>query len=241
MPSYNITLRMVLTSNQVGKRCSEKSNVDETTHPDHSEKSPFMEPFELAEETFPLMADDKIETNAHSLCPPSEWKVVQKRMKQNHKKEVLTRDEMFQIDDITLSAIDFGLQGYTGTPSASRARPKKKDSSKTPKRRKKEISIPISSMANPPPCTGEASQDPVIATVSTSMVSHPQSIGEASQAQTPSRYDHNVDPFKYVFKKTPKSDKERRAKTLAPRSADEPFTEPHTASKRLDFDDPPQV
>ncbi|GLJ53328.1 hypothetical protein SUGI_1137200 [Cryptomeria japonica] len=67
------------------------------------------------------------------------------------------------------------------------------------------------------------------------------SIGEASQAQTPSRYDHNVDPFKYVFKKTPKSDKERRAKTLAPRAADEPSTELHTALKRLDFDDPPQV
>ncbi|GLJ26694.1 hypothetical protein SUGI_0519600, partial [Cryptomeria japonica] len=147
------------------------------------------------------------------------------------------------IDDITLSAIDFGLQGYTGIPSASRARPKKKNISKTPKRVKKwslsfvdmlnapdspanqeraeEISIPISSMANPPPCTGEAYQDPVIATVSTSMVSHPQSIGEASEAQTCSRYGHNVDPFKYVFKKTPKSDKERRAKTLAPGSTDE--------------------
>ncbi|GLJ42301.1 hypothetical protein SUGI_0875730 [Cryptomeria japonica] len=110
--------------------------------------------------------------------------------------------------------------GYTGTPSASRARPKKNNSSKTPKRVKK---------------------DPVIATISTSMVSHPQSIGEASQAQTPSRYDHNVDPFKYVFKKTLKSDKERRAKTLGPRAADEPSTESRTASKRLDFDDPPQV
>ncbi|XP_057838157.1 uncharacterized protein LOC131048282 [Cryptomeria japonica] len=87
--------------------------------------------------------------------------------------------------------------------------------------REEEISIPISSMTNPPPCTREASQDPVIATVSPSMVSHPQSIEEASQAQTPSRYDHNVDPFKYVFKKTPKSDKERRAKTLAPRSVNE--------------------
>ncbi|XP_057852946.1 uncharacterized protein LOC131063174 [Cryptomeria japonica] len=107
--------------------------------------------------------------------------------------------------------------------------------------RAEEISIPISSMANPPPCTREASQDPVIATVSTSMVSHPQSIGEASQAHTPSRYDHNMDPFKYVFKKNPKSDKERRAKTLAPKSTDEPSIEPRTASKRLNFDDPPQV
>ncbi|XP_059073897.1 uncharacterized protein LOC131060478 [Cryptomeria japonica] len=145
--------------------------------------------------------------------------------------KVLTGDQMSQIDEITLSAIDFGLQGYTGTPSSSRARPKKKNSSKMPKRGKKrplsyvdllnapdspvdqeraeEISIHISSMANPPPCTGEASQNPVIATVSPSMVSHPQSIGEASQAQIPSRYGHNVDPFKYVFKKTPKSDKER--------------------------------
>ncbi|GLJ54538.1 hypothetical protein SUGI_1171320, partial [Cryptomeria japonica] len=52
--------------------------------------------------------------------------------------------------------------------------------------RVEEISIPISSMANPPLFTREASQDPVIATISTSMVSHPQSIGEASQAQTPS-------------------------------------------------------
>ncbi|GLJ06245.1 hypothetical protein SUGI_0034190 [Cryptomeria japonica] len=86
--------------------------------------------------------------------------------------------------------------------------------------RRYEISIPISSMANPP-CTREASQDLVIASVSTSMVSHPQSIGEASQAQTPSWYDHNVDQFKYVFKKTPKSDKERRAKTLALGSAHE--------------------
>ncbi|GLJ51643.1 hypothetical protein SUGI_1097550, partial [Cryptomeria japonica] len=51
--------------------------------------------------------------------------------------EVLTGDEMSQIDDITLSAIDFGLQGYTGTPSASRARPKKKNISKTPKHVKK--------------------------------------------------------------------------------------------------------
>ncbi|XP_057846545.2 uncharacterized protein LOC131056210 [Cryptomeria japonica] len=139
--------------------------------------------------------------------------------------------------------IDLGLQGYTGNPSVSRARSKKKNSWKTPKRVKKrplsfvdmlnapdsladqeradEISIPILSMANPPPYTGEASQDPVIASVSTSMVSHPQSIGETSQAHTPSRYDHNVDQFKYVFKKTPKSDKERRAKTLAPGSVDE--------------------
>ncbi|XP_059069824.1 uncharacterized protein LOC131859782 [Cryptomeria japonica] len=53
--------------------------------------------------------------------------------------EVLTGDEMSQIDDITLSVIDFGLQGYTGTPSASRACPKKKNSSKTPKRVKKVI------------------------------------------------------------------------------------------------------
>ncbi|GLJ11091.1 hypothetical protein SUGI_0142690 [Cryptomeria japonica] len=30
---------------------------------------------------------------------------------------VLTGDEMSQIDDITLSTIEFGLQGYTGTPS----------------------------------------------------------------------------------------------------------------------------
>ncbi|GLJ25192.1 hypothetical protein SUGI_0482010 [Cryptomeria japonica] len=82
-----------------------------------------------------------------------------------------------------------------GTPSTSRACPKKKNSLKTPKCGKK----------------------------------------------TPSWYDHNVDPFKYVFKKTPKSEKERRAKTLAPRVADEPSTEPRTASKRLDFDDPPQV
>ncbi|XP_059063314.1 uncharacterized protein LOC131071409 isoform X2 [Cryptomeria japonica] len=52
---------------------------------------------------------------------------------------VLTGDEMSQIDDITLLAIDFGRQGYTGTPSTSRARPKKKDSSKTPKCRKKLI------------------------------------------------------------------------------------------------------
>ncbi|GLJ16499.1 hypothetical protein SUGI_0281680 [Cryptomeria japonica] len=101
--------------------------------------------------------------------------------------------------------------GYTGTPSASRACPMKKDSSKMPKQRAEEISIPISSMANPPPCTGEASRDLVIAIVSISMVSHPQSIGEASQAHTPSR------------------------------SADEPSTEPRIASKRLDFYDPPQV
>ncbi|XP_059068776.1 uncharacterized protein LOC131859221 [Cryptomeria japonica] len=119
--------------------------------------------------------------------------------------EVLTGDEMSQIDDITLAVIDFGLQGYTGTPFASKACPKKKNSSKRPKCGKKwplsyvdllnaldslvdqeraeEISIPILSMANPPPCTGEASHDLVIAIVSTSMVSHPQSIGEASQEQ----------------------------------------------------------
>ncbi|XP_059076204.1 uncharacterized protein LOC131875633 [Cryptomeria japonica] len=87
--------------------------------------------------------------------------------------------------------------------------------------RAEQISIPISSMVNPPPCTGEAYQDLVMATISTSMVSHPQSIREASKAQTPSRYGHNMDPFKYLFKKTPKSDKERRAKILALGSADE--------------------
>ncbi|GLJ17662.1 hypothetical protein SUGI_0307860 [Cryptomeria japonica] len=51
--------------------------------------------------------------------------------------EVLIADQMSYIDDITLSAIDFGLQGYTGTPSTSRRRPKKKNSSKMPKRGKK--------------------------------------------------------------------------------------------------------
>ncbi|GLJ32351.1 hypothetical protein SUGI_0651090 [Cryptomeria japonica] len=51
--------------------------------------------------------------------------------------EVLIGDQMSQIDDITLSTIDFGLQGYTGTPSVSRARPKKTNSSKMPKRGKK--------------------------------------------------------------------------------------------------------
>ncbi|XP_059067230.1 uncharacterized protein LOC131042742 [Cryptomeria japonica] len=147
---------------------------------------------------------------------------------------------MSQIDDITLSAINFGLQGYTGTPSASRARPKKKNISKTPKRVKKR---PLSfvDMLNAPDSPANQESAKVIATVSTSMVSHPQSIGEASEAQTCSRYGHNVDPFKYVFKKTPKSDKERRAKTLALGSADEPSTEPRTTPKRLDFDDPPEV
>ncbi|GLJ35047.1 hypothetical protein SUGI_0705350 [Cryptomeria japonica] len=99
--------------------------------------------------------------------------------------------------------------------------------------RAEEISIAVSSMVSPPLCTGEASQDPVIEIVSLSMVSHPQSIREASQT----RYGHNVDPFKYVFKKAPKSNKERKAKRLAPRSSDEP----RTTLKRLDFDDPPQV
>ncbi|XP_059075639.1 uncharacterized protein LOC131037773 [Cryptomeria japonica] len=94
---------------------------------------------------------------------------------------------MSQIDDIMLSAIDFGLQGYTGTPSTSRARPKKKNSLKMPKHVKKR---PLSfvDMLNAPDSPMDQERAEVIALVSTSMVSHPQSIGEASQTQTPSRY-----------------------------------------------------
>ncbi|GLJ39755.1 hypothetical protein SUGI_0812610 [Cryptomeria japonica] len=107
-------------------------------------------------------------------------------------------------------------------------------SRKAMEERAEEISIVASSMASPPLCTREASQDLVIVTVSPSMVSHPQSIGEASQAPPPSWFGHNVDPFKFVFKKTLETEKKRRAKTLDMRSVDEPSTEPPTASKRLD-------
>ncbi|XP_057831811.2 uncharacterized protein LOC131042511 isoform X2 [Cryptomeria japonica] len=48
-----------------------------------------------------------------------------------------SEDQMSQIDDVTLSAIDFGLQGYTGTPSISRPLPQQKNSSRTPKCGKK--------------------------------------------------------------------------------------------------------
>ncbi|GLJ53874.1 hypothetical protein SUGI_1150600 [Cryptomeria japonica] len=77
-------------------------------------------------------------------------------------------------------------------------------------------------------------REEVIAIVSPSMMSHPQSIREASQAPPPSQFGHNVDLFKFVFKKTPKSDKERRVKKLAPRLVDEPSTEPQSGLKDED-------
>ncbi|GLJ24522.1 hypothetical protein SUGI_0468540 [Cryptomeria japonica] len=55
--------------------------------------------------------------------------------------KVLTGDQMSQIDDITLSGIDFGLQGYTGTLFTSRPRSKQKNSSKMPKRGKKRAEV----------------------------------------------------------------------------------------------------
>ncbi|GLJ56170.1 hypothetical protein SUGI_1205920, partial [Cryptomeria japonica] len=77
---------------------------------------------------------------------------------------------------------NFVLTQKMGTPSASRARPKKKNISKTPKRVKK---WPLSfvDMLNAPDSLANQERAEVIATVSTSMVSHPQSIGEASEAQ----------------------------------------------------------
>ncbi|XP_057830413.1 uncharacterized protein LOC131041378 [Cryptomeria japonica] len=64
--------------------------------------------------------------------------------------------------------------------------------------REKEISIAASSMASPPPCTGEA-----------------------SHALAPSQFGLNLDPLKFVLKKTPKNDKEKTKKTVDPRSVDE--------------------
>ncbi|XP_057817099.1 uncharacterized protein LOC131030350 [Cryptomeria japonica] len=134
-----------------------------------------------------------------------------------------------------------------------------------------EIAIVASSMASPPKSTREASQALEITIVASSMMSPPKSIGEVSQAPihfcsiycrflvfliyiyyylvlivfnlqyAPSWFGHNVDPLKFHFKKTPKSNKVRKEKAVDPRSEDEPSTKPRTASKRLHFDDPPQL
>ncbi|GLJ41130.1 hypothetical protein SUGI_0851970 [Cryptomeria japonica] len=133
--------------------------------------------------------------------------------------EVLTGDQMSQIDDIMLSTIDFGLQGYMGTPSTSRDRPKKKNSSKMPKCVKKRGRMKY-------PYLFHQWRTLLCALEKHLRIWYSDSFsidGEPSSVHW--RSISGTDPFA----------------TLAPRSADEPSTKLRTASKMLDFDDPPQV
>ncbi|GLJ54724.1 hypothetical protein SUGI_1175520 [Cryptomeria japonica] len=135
--------------------------------------------------------------------------------------EGLSVAEMSQLDDITLSAIDFGQDSYA-----------KNISSRTPKRHKKHMGF--TELMNAPDVDEvqqrEEEMDPTrprqkeMVVTDPSVTLPPTTTSHPSEAplQPPSGHPTDLQPHRIA------------------EDRDEPPAESRTASKRLDFDDPPE-
>ncbi|GLJ53627.1 hypothetical protein SUGI_1143930 [Cryptomeria japonica] len=135
--------------------------------------------------------------------------------------------EMSQLDDIMLSAIDFGQDSYAFTPPASRrsrvrkpssSTPRqKKISSQTPKRQKKHMGF--MELMNAPDVNEVQQREEEMVIAASYLTRPPKVTGELYEASAPCKLPIVILPFHFSRK-----DKD----------------EPRTTSKRLDFDDLPQ-
>ncbi|XP_057848769.2 uncharacterized protein LOC131059749 isoform X1 [Cryptomeria japonica] len=135
-------------------------------------------------------------------------------------------DQFSQVHDATATAISFGLESYTGMSHVAKISPLQRPLSRTPNRKKNApddaleeemhegTSMPISSMMTPPRTTRESSEPSIL---------------------------YLTDLVGLLLVKGFKRDHHLKNDFQQKKPQHEASTEPRGTSKRLDFDDPPQL